>query len=31
MNPETEHKISVFIDILIETLVRVEAEAKEND
>jgi len=31
MIPETEHKIAVFIDILIETLVRVEAEAKEND
>lgn len=30
MTPETEHKISVFIDTLIEVLVRIETEAKED-
>ncbi len=30
MTPETERKISVFIDTLIEVLVRIETEAKED-
>lgn len=30
MIPETEHKVAVFIDTLIEVLVRIESEAKED-